>query len=118
MCLPGAEHYTIFTPVMSRVAYSAINGTPDNCNEFLLKQVLRQDWNFTGVAFSDNSGVAMISDDQHYASDHVHAAALALNAGLDQDMASGGPGSGGMCCGARPERRGVRSTHGPEADVW
>lgn len=77
------------------MAYSAINGTPDNCNEFLLKDVLRRDWNFTGVAFSDNSGVALIADGQHFAKDHLHAAALALNAGLDQDMASGGPGDKG-----------------------
>lgn len=76
------------------MAYSAINGTPDNCNELLLTKTLRQDWGYTGVAFSDNGAVVGISDNQHFALDHLHAAALALNAGLDQDMASGGPSRG------------------------
>lgn len=115
--------------------------TPDNCNSWLLRTVLRDEWNFTGVAFSDNSAVAMIYSSQHYApvrpshdlsqpadggprgvfkpqtspghlccflltlpsfvfpsktfalalQDPLSAAYLALNAGLDQDMASGGP---------------------------
>lgn len=77
------------------VAYSAYNNTPDNCNSFLMRDVLKQQWGFSGVAFSDNSGVPMIYTEQHFANSYQQAAVLALNASLDQDMASGGPGGAG-----------------------
>eukprot|EP00045_Choanoeca_perplexa_P009372 m.90012 g.90012 ORF g.90012 m.90012 type:complete len:69 (-) comp14871_c0_seq11:1603-1809(-) len=66
------------------VAYSGINGVPCNANAQLLTTILRDRWNFTGMAFSDNGGVVDLYDDQHYAKNLTDASALALNAGLDQ----------------------------------
>ena len=66
------------------VAYSGINGIPCNANAELLTSILKDKWNFKGMAFSDNGGVVDLYKAQHYAMNLTDAAALALNAGLDQ----------------------------------
>eukprot|EP00117_Sycon_ciliatum_P000423 scpid49312/ scgid5232/ Probable beta-D-xylosidase 2 len=77
------------------VAYSAFRGIPDNCNPLLLTDVLLNRWNFSMISFSDNSGVLGIVSTQKYTSSYANASALSINAGLHQDMASGGPSSQG-----------------------
>ena len=66
------------------VAYSGINGVPDNANAMLLTTILQEAWKFSGVAFSDNGGVVFLNTSQNYASNLTVAAADALNAGLHQ----------------------------------
>ncbi len=61
------------------------DGVPSTANGFILRDVLRGEWNFDGIVVTDwNSMGEMIS--HGYASDHKDAAAKAMNAGVDMDM--------------------------------
>ncbi|EDP71359.1 candidate b-glucosidase, Glycoside Hydrolase Family 3 protein [Flavobacteriales bacterium ALC-1] len=68
-------------------SFNEVNGIPVTGNEFLLKEVLRNELNFNGFTVSDwDSTVEMIS--HGYARDEKHVAELAANAGLDMEMTS------------------------------
>jgi beta-glucosidase len=68
-------------------SFNEINGIPVTGNEFLLKDVLRNELNFNGFTVSDwDSTIEMIS--HGYAKDEKHVAELAANAGLDMEMTS------------------------------
>lgn len=68
-------------------SFNELNGIPASGNEFLLKQVLRDELNFDGFVVSDwNSVIEMIA--HGYARDEKHAAELAFNSGMDMEMAS------------------------------
>jgi len=63
------------------------DGVPSTGNTFLLRNVLRDEWNFTGLVVSDWSSITeMIA--HGFAKDPVHAAQRALEAGVDMDMMS------------------------------
>ncbi|MFA5302763.1 MAG: beta-glucosidase BglX [Bacteroidales bacterium] len=63
------------------------NGVPSTGNTFLLRNVLRDEWDFTGFVVSDWSSITeMIT--HGFAKDAAHAAHLALEAGVDMDMMS------------------------------
>lgn len=66
-------------------SYNTLNDIPATANDFLLKQLLRDEWEFDGFVVSDwNSVLEMIP--HGYAHDHKHAAQLAANAGIDFEM--------------------------------
>lgn len=65
-----------------------LNGTPCTANKWLLTQVLRREWGFDGMTVSDSNAVAECVE-HGVASDRAEAAAQALEAGVDMDMASG-----------------------------
>ncbi len=68
-------------------AFNDLNGVPTSANEFTLKQVLRNEWKFDGFVVSDwGSVVELIS--HGYAVDESDAAAKAINAGVEMEMAS------------------------------
>ncbi|AUP81723.1 glycosyl hydrolase [Flavivirga eckloniae] len=68
-------------------SFNEINGIPATGNEFLLKQVLRDELKFDGFVVSDwDSVVEMIA--HGYARDEKHAAELAAKAGMDMEMTS------------------------------
>lgn len=68
-------------------SFNEVNGVPVTGNEFLLKDVLRDELNFNGFTVSDwDSTVEMIA--HGFASDEKHVAQLAANAGLDMEMNS------------------------------
>ncbi len=68
-------------------SFNEINGIPATGNEFLLKDVLRDELSFDGFVVSDwDSVVEMIT--HGYARDEKHAGELAANAGLDMEMTS------------------------------
>ncbi|RKD90936.1 beta-glucosidase BglX [Mangrovibacterium diazotrophicum] len=68
-------------------AFNIINGVPSTGNSFLLRDVLKGDWDFTGFVVSDwSSGAEMIN--HGYARDLEQVAELAANAGSDMDMES------------------------------
>ncbi len=68
-------------------SFNEVNGIPVTGNEFLLKDVLRDELNFNGFTVSDwDSTVEMIA--HGFASDEKHVAQLAANAGLDMEMNS------------------------------
>ncbi len=63
------------------------NGVPSTGNTFLLRNVLRDEWNFTGFVVSDWSSVTEMIP-HGFAKDPAHAAYLAVKAGVDMDMMS------------------------------
>jgi len=63
------------------------DGIPSTGNEFLLRDVLRDEWGFDGLVVSDWASAAEMIP-HGYARDNKHAAELALNAGVDMDMMS------------------------------
>jgi beta-glucosidase len=64
----------------------AINGVPVTSSHYLLTTVLRQQLHFTGVAVSDWADIAALMNNYHIATDYEHAAADAINAGVDMAM--------------------------------
>lgn len=75
-------------------AYNTIDGVPCSANAWLLRDVLRQTWNFKGVVFADLNAVNALYATQHVAADPAEAAAMALKAGVDIDL--GGYNYGGF----------------------
>ncbi len=73
-------------------SFSDLNGVPATANEFLLRQVLRDEWTFDGLVVSDWDSVRQLAvhglteDDK----DSAHAAA---SAGVDMEMAGDAFGS-------------------------
>ncbi|KAL4914918.1 glycoside hydrolase superfamily [Aspergillus aurantiobrunneus] len=59
-------------PLAVMTAYNIVNGTHADSNEFLLRDVLREQWGWKGLAMSDWGGTNSTAD--------------ALNAGLDLEM--------------------------------
>ncbi|HVN54424.1 MAG TPA: beta-glucosidase BglX [Anaerolineaceae bacterium] len=68
-------------------AYMDLNNVPASGNRWLLSDVLRGEWGFRGFVVSDAFAVANLVV-QGFARDGRDAAARALRAGLDMDMAS------------------------------
>ena len=66
-------------------SYNAISGTPSCANSSLLQTRVRDLWHFTGYVVSDCDAVGNLTEYQHYTTDAAHAAAVALNAGVDLD---------------------------------
>ncbi len=69
-------------------AYSALYGKPCCADPFLLNDVLRKQWGFDGVVFSDGGAIGDIWAEHKYVADPVEAAAAAVKAGCD--VSSGG----------------------------
>jgi len=68
-------------------SFSDLNGIPASGNEFLMKQVLRQEWNFEGFVVSDWESIKELTV-HGYTADDREAAFEAANAGVDMEMAS------------------------------
>jgi len=66
-------------------SYNAIDGTPSCANTGLLQHTVRDHWGFNGYVVSDCDAVGNLTEFQHYTPDAAHAAAAALNAGVDLD---------------------------------
>jgi beta-glucosidase len=64
----------------------AINGVPATASRYLLTDLLRDQWGFTGVVVSDWDDVLSLQTRYHLAGDYAGAAALAVNAGVDVAM--------------------------------
>lgn len=69
-------------------AFNANDGIPSSGNEFLLKQVLRKEWNFKGFVVSDWASISEMVE-HGFSSDNKEAAEKAINAGVDMEMVSG-----------------------------
>ncbi|MDN3584546.1 glycoside hydrolase family 3 N-terminal domain-containing protein [Mucilaginibacter flavus] len=68
-------------------SYNEIDGIPAHSNEFLLKQVLRKEWNFKGYVFSDYGGLSQLYDFHKVAKTKADAAILGITAGVDLEAA-------------------------------
>ncbi len=67
--------------------FTELNGIPTSANEFILKQILRDEWGFEGFVISDWASVPQLVD-QGYAFDEKDAAAKGIIAGVDMEMAT------------------------------
>ncbi|WP_352422079.1 glycoside hydrolase family 3 N-terminal domain-containing protein [Proteiniphilum sp.] len=67
-------------------SYNAIDGIPATAHRFLLKDMLRSQWGFDGFVFSDLGSIEGIAGTHRVAPDVKHAAAMALQAGVDADL--------------------------------
>ncbi len=68
-------------------AYMDLNGVPATGNQFLLHDVLRDDWKFKGMVVSDWNSVSSLTT-HGFARDDEAAAVQAVNAGVDMEMTS------------------------------
>nr|WP_241744231.1 glycoside hydrolase family 3 N-terminal domain-containing protein [Cellulosimicrobium arenosum] len=85
-----------FLPPFERVAregcatfmlgYQSMDGVPVTVNGWLLDEVLRGEWGYTGTLVTDWDNVGRMVWEQHIQPDHVHAAAAAIRAGNDVVM--------------------------------
>nr|NMN91265.1 beta-glucosidase [Brenneria salicis ATCC 15712 = DSM 30166]RBP58114.1 beta-glucosidase [Brenneria salicis ATCC 15712 = DSM 30166] len=67
------------------VALNAINGTPATANGWLLKEVLRDQWNFKGITITDHGAIKELIK-HGVAADPRDASRLALKAGIGMSM--------------------------------
>ncbi|GAT74591.1 glycoside hydrolase family 3 domain-containing protein [Microbacterium sp. HM58-2] len=89
-----------FLPPFERVAregcrtfmlgYQSIDGVPVTVNDWLLTDVLRGEWGYTGTLITDWDNVGRMVWEQHVQPDYAHAAAAAVKAGNDLVMTTPG----------------------------
>lgn len=87
-----------FLPPFERVAregcrtfmlgYQSMDGVPITVNKWLLDEVLRGEWGYTGTLVTDWDNVGRMVWEQKVYADHAHAAAAAVRAGNDMVMAT------------------------------
>ncbi len=71
-------------------AYNEINGgIPCHINRWLLEDVLRREWGFSGYVTSDGGGLEMLVNTHHVAAGYAEAARMSLAAGVDYDRSNG-----------------------------
>ena len=89
-----------FLPPFERVAkegcrtfmlgYQSIDGVPITVNDWLLNDVLRGEWGYTGTLITDWDNVGRMVWEQRVQPDYPHAAAAAVTAGNDMIMTTPG----------------------------
>jgi beta-glucosidase len=67
-------------------SFNSLNGVPNTANPYMLTQILRDEWGFSGTTLSDYQAVQEL-EAFGYASDGADAARLALTAGENIEMA-------------------------------
>ncbi|MCF8240659.1 MAG: glycoside hydrolase family 3 C-terminal domain-containing protein [Melioribacteraceae bacterium] len=67
-------------------AFNDLNGIPASANYFTLTEILRNEWNFDGLVISDYNSIPELVK-HRFARNKAEAAAKALTAGVDMDMA-------------------------------
>lgn len=69
-------------------AFNEVDGIPASCNQWLLTDILRNQWGFDGFVVTDWTAVNELTD--HGMGDLQAVSALALKAGVDMDMSGEG----------------------------
>ena len=69
-------------------SYNEIDGVPNHANNWLLNDVLRGEWGFTGYVISDYDAVNRMITRQHAALNQAEAGKRAINAGMDFECPS------------------------------
>lgn len=72
------------------LGYQSIDGVPITANAWLLKDVLKGEWGFTGTLVTDWDNVGRMVWEQKTQPDHASAAAVAVQAGNDLVMTTPG----------------------------
>ncbi|MBK9487451.1 MAG: glycoside hydrolase family 3 C-terminal domain-containing protein [Haliscomenobacter sp.] len=69
-------------------SYNEIDGVPNHANKWLLNDVLRGEWGFTGYVISDYDAVNRMVYRQHSSLNQAEAGKRAINAGMDFECPS------------------------------
>lgn len=69
-------------------SFNDLNGIPATGNRYLLKDILRDKWNFNGFVVTDYTSINEMIP-HGYAKDEKHSAEIAMNASVDMDMQGG-----------------------------
>ncbi|MFD0860588.1 beta-glucosidase BglX [Sungkyunkwania multivorans] len=69
-------------------SFNEINGIPATGNHYLLRDILREQWNFDGFVVTDYTSINEMVH-HGYAENLKHAGELAMNAGVDMDLQGG-----------------------------
>ncbi len=69
-------------------AYNSVDGIPASCNARLLKEILKEEWNFDGYVVSDYGGVDIVKSGHRMAETSEDALAMCLENGLDLQLAN------------------------------
>jgi beta-glucosidase len=69
-------------------SYNEIDGVPNHANKWLLTDILRGEWGFTGYVISDYDGVNRMIYRQHACANQAEAAKKAIAAGMDFECPS------------------------------
>ena len=72
------------------IGYQTTDGVPATLNNWLLNDVLRGEWGYTGTLITDWDNVGRMVWEQKVQPDHMHAAAAAVLAGNDMVMTTPG----------------------------
>ncbi|WBB61838.1 glycoside hydrolase family 3 C-terminal domain-containing protein [Streptomyces sp. WMMC500] len=67
-------------------SYAEVDGVPAGADSWLLTDLLRGDWGFTGTVVSDYGAVAFLAGMHGVAADTEEAGVLALGAGIDVEL--------------------------------
>jgi beta-xylosidase len=67
-------------------SYSDVDGVPPASDTWLLTELLREEWGFSGTVVSDYWAVPFLHSTHRVAADLEHAAALAITAGIDVEL--------------------------------
>ena len=73
-------------------AYNSIDGIPCSANPWLLKDILRKDWGFSGFVVSDLLSISGLNGGHATAATAEEAASQSIHAGLDVDLSGTGYG--------------------------
>ncbi len=76
-------------PAGIMASYNEIDGMPSHANKWLLKDVLRKEWNYGGIVVSDWFGIDQLWNKHFIAADQKAAALKAFNAGVTTDLPYG-----------------------------
>ncbi|MEU4683308.1 beta-glucosidase family protein [Streptomyces xinghaiensis] len=67
-------------------AYNEVDGVPAAADPWLLTELLRDEWGFTGTVVADYFGISFLESAHHVAGSPREAAGLALAAGVDVEL--------------------------------
>jgi beta-glucosidase len=67
-------------------AYHEIDGIPVTADPFLLKKILRDEWNFQGFVLSDLGAIRRLYDAHHVAASPKDASCMAIRSGVDMQF--------------------------------
>ncbi len=70
-------------------SYNEINGIPSHANDWLLEDILRDEWGFTGAVVADYFAINELNVRHSIAKDITEAGELALKAGVDLELPDG-----------------------------
>ena len=67
-------------------SYNEVDGVPSHASSWLLTDILRREWGFTGLVVSDYFGIEQLQTRHRVAADRADAAVQALEAGVDLEL--------------------------------